>query len=246
MRNVIVTGGSRGLGLGIAHKLAMAGYQVIAIARRESDELASVTREVKEAGHGSLRFRAFDLAAIGDISDLVGGLRAEFGTIYGLVNNAALGTSGVLATMHNAQIERTVRLNTVSPLILTKSVVRSMMAEGGHGGRIVNIASIVGFTGYSGAAVYGATKAAILGFTRSLAREVGPLGVTVNAVAPGFVDTEMTRGFAEGQREQIARRSALRRMAEIEDIANAVAFLVGDEAKNITGTVVTVDAGSTA
>src|SRR5206468_3191944 len=106
-------------------------------------------------------------------------LRKEFGTIYGLINNAALGTSGVLATMHDAQIERIVRLNTVSPLILSKYVVRSMMS--GAGGRIVNVASIIGFTGYSGLSVYGATKAAIVGFTRSLARELGPLGITVNA-----------------------------------------------------------------
>src|SRR5208283_4400084 len=141
----------------------------------------------------------------------------------------------VLAIMRNSDIEQLVRLNTLSPIILTKYVVRSMIADGG--GRIVNIASIVGFTGYSGASVYGATKAAILGFTRSLAREVGPLGINVNAVAPGFIDTEMTRGFAEQQREQIARRSALRRTTDVDDIANAVAFLLGDEAKNITGTM---------
>lgn len=173
-------------------------------------------------------------------------MRKEFGAIYGLVNNAALGTSGLLATMHNAQIERTVQLNAVSPFILTKYVVRSMMAGAGGGGRIVNIASIVGFTGYSGASVYGATKAAILGFTRSLAREVGPLGINVNAVAPGFVDTEMTLDLGAQQRDQIVKRSALRRTADIDDIANAVAFLLGDDAKNITGTVLTVDAGSTA
>jgi 3-oxoacyl-[acyl-carrier protein] reductase len=120
------------------------------------------------------------------------------------------------------------------------------MMAGTGGGRIVNIASIIGFTGYSGAAVYGASKAAILGFTRSLAREVGPLGITVNAVAPGFVETEMTRGFADAQREQITRRSALRRTADIEDVANAVAFFVSEQSKNITGTVLPVDAGSTA
>jgi 3-oxoacyl-[acyl-carrier protein] reductase len=246
MFNVIVTGGSRGLGLGITHKLAMAGYSVIAIARRESKQLASVIQEVEYSQQGVVHFRAFDLGAIDEIPDLVSGLRADFGAIYGLVNNAALGTSGPLATMHNAQIERTVRLNTVSPLVLTKYVVRSMMAGTGGGGRIINIASIVGFTGYSGAAVYGATKAALLGFTRSLAREIGPLGINVNAIAPGFIDTEMTRGFAEAQREQIARRSALRRTADVDDIANAAVFLLGDQAKNITGTVLTVDAGNTA
>jgi 3-oxoacyl-[acyl-carrier protein] reductase len=244
MLNVVVTGGSRGLGLGIAQKLARADYNVIAIARRESEQLASVIREIELDGRGSLQFRPCDLGDIPDIPVLVSALRREFGAIYGLVNNAALGTSGILATMHNAQIERTVRLNTLSPLILTKYVVRSMMA--GAGGRIVNVASIVGFTGYSGLSVYGATKAAIMGFTRSLAREVGPLGINVNAVAPGFVETEMTRDLGEQQREQVRRRSALRRLADIDDIANAVEFLLGDKARNITGTVLTVDAGSTA
>ena len=113
----------------------------------------------------------FDLGEIDEIPGLVKGLRKEFGPIYGLVNNAAIGTSGVLATMHNSEIDELVRLNTLSPMVLTKYVVRSMMADGA--GRIVNIASIVGFTGYSGLSVYGATKASMIGFTRSLAREVG-------------------------------------------------------------------------
>jgi 3-oxoacyl-[acyl-carrier protein] reductase len=146
--------------------------------------------------------------------------------------------------MHDAQIERLARLNMVSPFILTKYVVRSMMVDGG--GRIVNIASIVSFTGYSGLSVYGATKASIVGFTRSLAREVGPLGINVNAVSPGFVDTDMTQSLGGQQRDQIVRRSALRRLADVDDIANAVEFLLGDKAKNITGTVLTVDAGNTA
>jgi 3-oxoacyl-[acyl-carrier protein] reductase len=244
MLNVIVTGGSRGLGLGIARNLATAGYSVVAIARREDEQLSSAIRQVTLNGRGSLHFRPFDLGEISRIPDFVRALKQEFGELYGLVNNAAIGTHGILATTHNAQIERTIQLNTLSPLILTKYVVRSMMA--GRGGRIVNVASIVSFTGYSGLSVYGATKAAMVGFTRSLAREVGPLDITVNAVAPGFVDTEMTAGLGEQQREQIMRRSALRRLAGVSDIADAVEFLLSEKARNITGTVLTVDAGSTA
>jgi 3-oxoacyl-[acyl-carrier protein] reductase len=175
---------------------------------------------------------------------MVRSLRKKFGPIYGLVNNAAVGFDGVLAIMHNSQIEQLVRLNTLSPIILTKYVVRSMMATGE--GRIVNVSSIVGYTGYSGLSVYSATKASMIGFTRSLAREVGRKGVNVNAVAPGFLDTEMTQGLDDEQRQQIVRRSALRRLPAIEDVANAVEFLIGDKAQSITGTVLTVDAGNTA
>jgi 3-oxoacyl-[acyl-carrier protein] reductase len=146
--------------------------------------------------------------------------------------------------MHNDKIEQLVRVNTVAPIVLTKYVVRGMMADGG--GRIVNVASIIGFTGYSGLSVYGATKASMLGFTRSLAREVGRLGVNVNAIAPGFMDTDMTQGLEGEQRQKVARRSALRRLPEVDDVANAVAFLLGEGGKSITGTVITVDAGSTA
>ena len=191
----------------------------------------------------SLFFKAFDLEDTSSIPGLVKELRKEFGSIHGLVNNAGLGTSGVLGTMHDSQIERLVRLNTVSPIILTKYVLRSMMAD--SCGRIVNVASIVGFTGYSGLSVYSATKASMIGFTRSLAREVGPLGINVNAVAPGFLDTEMTDSLTGPQRDQIARRSALHRLAQVDDVANAVEFLLSDKARNITGTVLTVDAGNT-
>jgi 3-oxoacyl-[acyl-carrier protein] reductase len=239
-RSIIITGGSRGLGLGIAKKLVASGFQVVTIARRPTEELDAAIRE----SGGMLHFRPFDLADTAGIAALVPAIRKELGPLYGLVNNAAIGTSGVLASMRVSDIERTVQLNTVSPLVLTKHVIRAMMVNSG-GGRIVNISSIVSATGFSGLAVYGATKAALVGLTKSLAREVGPLGITVNAVAPGFVDTAMTEGLEDAQREQITRRSPLKRLADIDDVANAVAFLVSDAARNITGTVLTVDAGST-
>lgn len=245
MRNVVVTGGSRGLGLAIAQKLAEADYRVIAIARQPSEALSAAMEQWKRDGRELLRFWPFDLADTHKIPGLVKALRKEFGAFYGLVNNAGLGTSGILATMHDEQIARLVHVNTVSPLLLTKYVVRSMMADGG-GGRIVNIASVVAASGVSGVCVYAATKASLVGFTRSLAREVGPLGITVNAVAPGFVATKMTEDLTESQREQVARRSALHRLTEATDVADAVEFLISERARNITGTVLAVDAGSTA
>ncbi|HUB98066.1 MAG TPA: SDR family NAD(P)-dependent oxidoreductase [Stellaceae bacterium] len=239
MRNVIVTGGTRGLGLAIARRLRTAGYCVVAVARHQGESFAAAVKE-----GGALHFRSFDLSDIAGIPGLVRGLRKEFGPIYGLVNNAAIGSSGILATMRDQEIEETVRLNILSPLVVSKYAVRSMMA--GEGGRIVNITSIAGFSGYSGLAAYGASKASLIGFTRSLAREVGLAGINVNAVAPGFVDTDMTHGLDAEHREQVVRRSALRRLAGTDDIADAVEFLMGDKARNITGTVLTVDAGSTA
>lgn len=244
MRNVVVTGGSRGLGLGIARRLIEAGYRVAAIARTQSPQLTAAIEEVERTSPGALRFVPFDLAEIDKIPDLVKSIRADIGPIYGLVNNAGISFDGVLAMMPTPEIEKLVRVNNISPIVLTKFVVRSMMAGGG--GRIVNMASVTAFTGYNGLSVYGATKASIVGFTRSLAREVGRMNVTVNAVAPGFVETDMTQGLTEEQRERIERRSALRRLVSVKDVANAVEFLMSDNAKNITGTVLTVDAGNTA
>ncbi|HEX7446705.1 MAG TPA: SDR family oxidoreductase [Pirellulales bacterium] len=245
MGSVIVTGGSRGIGLSIASSLANAGYRVMTVARKESAELRRAIDEAARAGKGSIGFAAYDLAETDGLAALVKQLRNELGPVYALVNNAGMSIDGTLALTGAEQIEQIVRLNVISPILLSKYVLRSMLADG-LGGRIVNLASIVAFTGYSGLSVYGASKASMIGFTRSLAREVGPAGVTVNAVAPGFVDTDMTRGMTEEQREKVARRSALRRLVEAADVAAAVEYLLSDGAKNVTGTVITVDAGNTA
>src|SRR3989442_14971004 len=168
MRKVIVTGGSRGLGLGIVRRLVCEGYCAIAVARQMNDQLASAIAHAGQSHPGALQFKPFDLGDVQEIPTFVKTLRREFGPIYGLVNNAALGSDGALAIMHNSQIERLIRVNTLSPIVLTKYVVRHMMADGG--GRVVNVASIVATTGYSGLSVYGATKASMNGFTRSLPR----------------------------------------------------------------------------
>ena len=244
MRNVIVTGASRGLGLAIAARLAASGYRVLAIARSESAELQALITAAAQGGRGPVQFYPFDLLETAAMAQFVNRLRREAGPLYGLVNNAGLGTAGVLAMMRDEDIERLIRLNTLSPIVLTKHVARSMMSE--RAGRIVNISSIVATTGYQSLSAYSATKASLIGFTRSLARELGQRGLTVNAVAPGFVDTEMTSRMDAKQREQIIRRSALRRLPEPADVAATVEFLLSDQARNITGTTLTVDAGNTA
>ena len=238
-RTVLVTGASRGIGLAVAGVLAAEGYRVVALARHDSDGLDAIRR----AG-GDCRFMPFDLEAIAAIPALFAALRGSCGPLYGLVNNAGVGTEGLLATMPTPAIERLVRINTLAPLMMTKHAVRSMMSAGS--GRVVNMASIIASTGYAGASVYAATKASMVGFTRSLAREVGSLGITVNAVAPGFVDTAMTANLDEAQRATIARRSALKRTPDAEDVAYAVSYLMSERARNVTGTVLTVDAGNTA
>jgi len=240
---VLVTGGGRGIGAATAKLLAKRGYDVAVNYQSNITAAGKVVREIEGMGRRALAIQG-DVAKEAHVVRMMSAVEERLGPLYGLVNNAALGTDGVLATMHNSQIEELVRVNTLSPLVLTKYVARAMMADGA--GRIVNVASIVGFTGYSGLSVYAATKAAMLGFTRSLAREVGRLGITVNAVAPGFLDTEMTHGLAEEQRRKVVGRSALRRLAGVDDVANAVEYLLSDGARNISGTVLTIDAGATA
>ena len=235
MRNVVVTGGTRGIGLTIAHTLMQAGFHVIAIARKTSPEIAC-------ADPARLSFVACDLMTV-DFASFTMTLRKRF-PIYGVVNNAGIGPSGILSMMPDTQIAQVMQMNVTAPITLTKYLIRPMMTA--RAGRVINVSSIVASTGYNGLSAYSASKAAMEGFTRSLAREVGSLGITVNAVAPGFVDTEMTHGLTDKQRQHIVRRSALNRLPTTNDVANAVTFLMSDMAANITGTVMTVDAGNTA
>jgi 3-oxoacyl-[acyl-carrier protein] reductase len=235
---VIVTGTSGGLGRSIARRLVADGHSVVGIARRPVSA-ASIGADDEQYVHVE-----FDLGDIAMIAEVVSDVVTRFGKPYGLVNNAALGTDGLLPTMHNSDIEQLVNVNVTSPIVLTKYVVRHMLSA--RRGRVVNISSIVARTGYRGLAAYGASKAAMEGFTRSLARDVGRRGVTVNAVAPGFLSTDMTAVLGERDLDRIKGRSALGRFADVDEVAAAISYLLSDAAAGVTGTTITVDAGSTA
>lgn len=235
---VIVTGTSGGLGRAISARLIASGYRVVGISRR-AVSASDVGAEDDQYSH-----LEFDLGRIDEIGGAVGEIVERFGKPFGLVNNAAIGTDGLLPTMHNSDIEELIRVNVTSPIILTKYATRHMIAA--RRGRVVNVSSIVARTGYRGLATYGATKSAMEGLTRSLARDLGPRKVTVNAVAPGFLETEMTSTLGDQNLERIRSRSALGRFAAVDEVASTIDYLLSDAAAGITGTTVTVDAGSTA
>ena len=235
---VIVTGARRGLGLAICKRLLADGYKIIAVARSESPELNALCEGT------DVIFERFDLAHTDKIHAWVNDLTARHGRIYGLVNNAALGADGVLATMHERDIAQSLLINLESPIVLTKYVSRSMLLGGA--GRIINVSSIIGSTGFSGLSVYGATKAGVVGFTKSLSRELGKAGITVNCVAPGYMETDMTKGIAPDKLAAIKRRSPAGKLVTVESVAASVSFLLGDDGAMINGATLTVDLGSTA
>ena len=239
MKTVLVTGATRGLGLSIARRLLADGYRVIATGRAETDALRELAVEYGDR----LVFIPFDMEDTDGIASFFQSATKAHGRIYGLVNNAAIGLDGVLGTMHNSDINRVMQVNVVAPITLSKYAARSMMLA--REGRIVNISSIIASTGFSGLSAYAASKAALEGFTRSLAREVGKAGITVNAVAPGFMETQMTGSLQGEKLAAIVRRTPLGRLASPEDAAGAVRFLIGPDGGSITGSVITVDAGST-
>jgi len=240
MKLIVVTGASKGLGLAICIRLLNENYKVVGINRSQTKEFESLQKEFPET-----LFRVeYDFANTDDIQNLVRTITKAHGKIYGLINNAALGHDGVLGTMHEAQIKELIAVNVLAPILITKYASRSMLMK--LQGRVINIGSIIASTGFNGLSVYGATKASLSGFTKSLARELGKAKITVNTVAPGYMKTAMTSGLEGEKLKSIERRSPLGHLATVEDIAGTVSYLLSSDAKNITGTTITVDAGSTA
>ncbi|WP_454016809.1 SDR family NAD(P)-dependent oxidoreductase [Azospirillum sp. Marseille-Q6669] len=238
-RHVIVTGGSRGLGLGIVEALLAEGYRVSTCSRAPSEALERLAGtdlfwQPCRIGDGEA-VRAFMDAALdwGGASPL-----------WGLVNNAGIAREGVLATFPEIDVEEVIQVNLTGAIQVARAFLRAKLMKRGPG-RIVNISSIIGQRGYNGLSVYSASKAGLDGLTRALAREVGRLQVTVNSVAPGYLATEMSGTLADGQRDQIVRRTPLGRLGDVADVVPVVRFLLGDGAGFVTGQTIVVDGGIT-
>ncbi len=234
---LVITGAAKGLGLAISRQAIDAGYSVIGIGRTESIEFRSLPLVQRE-------FIEFDLYNIEQISDLVNQIiKVSGGVPYALINNAATGLDGLLATQHSSDIRKIITLNLDAPILLTKYLTRRMIKY--RRGRVVNISSIIAHTGFSGLSVYGATKAGLEGFTRSLSRELGRVGITVNCVAPGFMQTDMTNSLESKKLDSIKRRAPLG-LPDAEHVASTVLHLLEEKSERINGTIFTVDGGANA
>ena len=234
----LITGAGRGIGKTIALKLAVSGADTILVDM--SPEMDDVRKEIEGMNRKCLTFQV-DVTDLEAIYAMVNNIIEELGEIHILVNNAGITQDNLFMRMKPEQWSKVIDVNLNGVFNVTKAVIRSMMKQ--RYGKIINISSVVGFSGNPGQVNYSSTKSALVGFTKSLAREVGTRGVTVNAVAPGFIDTAMTQDLNESQQEAILQQIPLGRMGDAGDIANAVAFLASKEASYITGTVLHVNGG---
>ena len=233
----LVTGASRGIGAAIADELAAQGATVIGTATTENGAQAIDERLSARGGHG----RALDVTDAAATEALIDGIAKEFGPVSILVNNAGITRDNLLMRMKDEDWQAILDTNLTSVFCTSKAGMRGMMKA--RKGRIVNIASVIGVTGNAGQANYAAAKAGIIAFSKSLAKEIGSRGVTVNVVAPGFIDTDMTRGLPEDTMRALSAQIALGRLGEPADIARAVAFLAGPGAAYITGETLHVNGG---
>ena len=233
----LVTGATRGIGAAIADTLAQAGATVIGTATSENGANAITERLAQWNGSG----RALNAATPNSVEELIASVEQEFGKLDILVNNAGITRDNLLMRMKEEEWDDIMNVNLKSVYRASKAVLRGMMKQ--RAGRIINITSVVGTMGNAGQTNYAAAKAALQGFSKSLAREVGSRGITVNCVAPGFIDTDMTRALPEETRQTFAAQTALGCFGTPQDIADAVLFLASDQARYITGQTLHVNGG---
>lgn len=234
----LVTGASRGIGKAIALNLLAQGATVIGTATTESGAEA-ITEYIQASGTG--RGGALDVTQPEQIESFLKDLVAEFGTPTILVNNAGITRDNLLMRMKDDEWDDIIQTNLNSVYRITKACLRGMMKA--REGRIINITSVVGVMGNAGQTNYAAAKAGVIGFSKSLAREVGSRGITVNTVAPGFIDTDMTKALPQEQRDALAQQIPLGRLGNPEDIAKAVTFLAGDSGAYVTGQTLNINGG---
>ena len=235
----LVTGASRGIGRAIAEKLAAAGATVIGTATSESGAEA-ITAYFSEQGLQGAG-RVLDVADGESVTTLIKAITKEFGTIQILINNAGITRDNLLMRMKDDEWDSIINTNLSSVFRTSKACLRGMMKA--RSGRIISISSVVGASGNAGQTNYSAAKAGLVGFSKSLAREIGSRGITVNVVAPGFIDTDMTRALPEEQRKALAKEIPLQELGQADDIAHAVLFLASDMGSYVTGETIHVNGG---
>lgn len=235
-----VTGSTRGIGKQIALTLAENGYDIAINYRKENDNLKNTKKEIEEKDVNCLTVQG-DVSSYEDCERCIKQIIDDYGKIDVLVNNAGITKDTLLMRMKKEDFEEVIDINLVGTFNVTKNVISYMLKA--RSGRIINISSVVGIAGNAGQTNYSASKAGIIGFTKSLAKEVASRGILVNAIAPGFIETDMTEVLKDEIKDEIAKSIPLKRMGTSKDVANVVKFLVSEESSYITGQVINVDGG---
>ncbi|WIF96195.1 3-oxoacyl-[acyl-carrier-protein] reductase [Caminicella sporogenes] len=239
-KTAIVTGGSRGIGKAIALKLAEKGADIVVNYTSNFEKAQEVVEKIKSMGRKAIAIKA-DVSNPDDVANLVKEVSKNFESIDILVNNAGITRDGLLIRMKDEDWDKVININLKGTYLCTKLVGKKMMKQ--RSGKIINVASVVGIIGNAGQANYSASKAGVIGFTKSAAKELAARGITVNAVAPGFIETEMTDKLPADVIENYKKNIPIARFGKPEDVANVVAFLASEKANYITGQVINVDGG---
>lgn len=239
-KTAIVTGASRGIGKATALKLASLGANIVLNYRSNEEEASKVEEEIKALGVETIMVKA-DISKMDEVENMISTAKEKFGTIDIMVNNAGITKDTLIMRMKEEDFDSVINVNLKGVFNCLKCITPIMMKQ--KSGKIINLSSVVGITGNAGQVNYAASKAGVIGMTKSLAKEIGSRGITVNAVAPGFIETDMTDVLGEKAKDEYKKGIPLRKLGKPEDVANVIAFLASDAADYVTGQVIHVDGG---